>query len=422
MSNFVQLHLHTQLGSQLDGIGDSSEYAKLAKEKGHKALSITDHGKLNGFFRHYEECVKNGIKPIFGVEAYVEFILERYDDKEKRIRNKNMHLILLAKNEIGYKNLLKLNYLSMSDTKHFYYRNHISLKELFLHKEGIIVGSGCGASPFNTLFREGKEDKAEKLYKLFVDQFKDDFYTELQMSEIFGDEEDNFDQKKINDFELRMAKKFNRTVVLSGDVHYSEKGKDLAQTIAIAVRNKQTLNSLKFEIKSKSLYYHDVSDYKNFNSQWNYGYTDSQIEEWCGNTILISDKINYIPQKRKKALLPSVSSNDNILLRKKTLEGFERLFKKKYDDCPQNYKERLQIELDAIILKGMATYILILEDIFRFVDREEIMRGPGRGSAAGSLVLYCLDITTIDPIKHGLYFERFLSKERSPDVICDYFN
>src|SRR6056297_3013979 len=179
--SFVQLHLHTHIGSQLDGIGDPSQYAKLAKEKGHPALAVTDHGRMNAFFKHQEACLEEGIKPIFGVEAYVEFELERFEEKngkKKRIRNENMHLILLAKNEIGYKNLLKLNYLSNSDEKHFYYRNNILIKEIIENKEGLIIGSGCGNSPFNKLFRAGEEEKAEKLYKLFVDEFGDDFYTE----------------------------------------------------------------------------------------------------------------------------------------------------------------------------------------------------------------------------------------------------
>jgi len=208
LSNFVQLHLHTSSGSQLDGVSDPSEYARLAKKKGHPALAVTDHGKMNAFFKHQKACLSEGIKPIFGVEAYVEFELERFDEvkTDKRVRNKNLHLIILAKNKIGYKNLLKLNYISMVDEKHFYYKNMITIDEIFEHKEGLIIGSGCGNSPFNTLFREGKETEADALYKRFVDEFGDDFYTELHMSELTRED---YDQRKINEFELRMAKKYN---------------------------------------------------------------------------------------------------------------------------------------------------------------------------------------------------------------------
>lgn len=417
-SGFCQLHLHTSIGSQLDGVSNPSEYAKLAKKKGHPALAVTDHGKMNAFFKHQQACLAEGIKPIFGVEAYVEFELEKYDEKNKRIRNENMHLIILAKNEIGYKNLLKLNYLSMSDEKHFYYRNHILIKEIFENKEGLIIGSGCGNSPFNKLFRKGEKGKAEKLYKMFVDEFGDDFYTELHISELVSDE---YNQKEINKFELEMAKKYNRLIVLSGDVHYDLPGKDQIQTLAIAIRNRDNIDNLSFEIESKNLYYHDIDDYKKFNKQWNYGYTDKQIDEWCGNTLKIAERINFLIPERNRMILPSVSDDDDLLLIKKSKEGLAKRFNvSSYKECPEDYKKRLEHELKVILRKGMSSYILILEDVFRFADRENIMRGSGRGSAAGSLTLFALDITTLDPIKYGLIFERFLSAERSPDVIYDW--
>jgi len=421
-STFCHLHLHTHIGSQLDGVGDPEQYAKLAKEMGHPAIAVTDHGKMNAFFKHQEACLKHGIKPIFGVEAYVEFELERTEKKAgkvKRIRNENMHLILLAKNEVGYKNLLKLNYLSNADEQHFYYRNHILIKEIFEHKEGLIIGSGCGNSPFNKLFRKGEEEKAEKLYGLFVDEFGDDFYTELHMSELLDDE---YNQKEINKFELRMAEKYNRMIVLAGDVHYHEPGKDQIQTLAIAIRNRDTIDNLTFQIESKNLYYHDINDYKRFNEEWGYGYTNEQIEEWCANTVKVADKCNYLIPERKRMILPSETEDDDSVIIQKAREGLAKRFNvDKYEDCPEEYKERLSTELSVIIRKGMSSYILILEDIFRFADKESIVRGPGRGSAAGSLVLYALDITTLDPIKYGLIFERFLSASRSPDVVFDWF-
>ena len=419
--NFVQLHLHTHLGSQLDGIGDPKDYAALAKEKGHPALAVTDHGKMNAFFKHQEACLNEGIKPIFGVEAYVEFELERTETKagkEKRVRNKNMHLVLLAKNEIGYKNMLKLNYLSMSDEKHFYYRNHFTFDELFENKEGIIIGSGCGGSPFNTLFREGKEEEADALYGRFVEEFGDDFYTELHISEILGED---FNQKEMNEFELRMAEKHNRMIILAGDVHYHLPGKDQIQTLAIAIRNRDTIDNLSFEIESKNLFYHGIDDYKDFNKKWDYGYTDEQIDEWCGNTVKIADRINFLMPERNKMILPDMSDDDDSLIIKKAMDGLASRFNCEYKDVPKNYRDRLTTELGVIIRKGMSSYVLILEDVFRFCDSENTMRGPGRGSGAGSLLLYSLDITTLDPIEYWLIFERFLSAERTPDVVYDYF-
>lgn len=547
--SFVQLHLHTHIGSQLDGIGDPFKYAKLAKEKGHPALAVTDHGKMNAFFKHQQACLNEGIKPIFGVEAYVEFELERFDENKKRIRNENMHLIILAKNSVGYKNLLKLNYLSMSDDKHFYYRNHILIKEIIENKEGLIIGSGCGNSPFNKLFRKGEKEKAEKLYKFFVDEFGDDFYTELHLSELINDD---YNQIEINKFQIEMAKKYNRTIVIAGDVHYDLPGKDELQTIAIAIRNKDDINNISFELESKNLYYHDIEDYKKFNKQWGYGYTDKEIEEWCNNTLKIADKIDFLIPERTRMILPAISEDDDELLIAKAKDGLaKKMGCDSFDKCPDEYKTRLLNEIKVIIRKGMSSYIMVLDDIFDFAKKNNIMRGPARGcftpnnkvlmsdgsykliseieqskdyvvsgfgnsklclfkfeydidedivavkiedgtviectmdhkvltnkgwveaiklkkgdiiekvknfnnknkvvdvtkkhykgkvydlsvdidftytisdyivhnSGGGSLLLYSLGITTIDPLKYGLIFERFLSSERSPDVTYDW--
>lgn len=425
MEDFVQLHIHSGLGSPLDGVSSTADYIKQAKRLGHKSLATTDHGKLNNFFEHQEECLKAGIKPIFGVEAYVSFQLENFEEKAgklKRVRNKNMHIIILVKDYVGYKNLLKLNYISFNDKEHYYYRNHITIDEIIKHKEGLIIGSGCGNSPFNMLFREGKEDEADALYEKFVDAFGDDFYTELQMNELYGDEERNYDQKEINAFELRMAKKYNRRIVLAGDVHYDLPGKDLIQTISIAVRNGDTIDDLKFEIESKNLYYHSIQNYLEFNKQWDYGYTEEEILEWCANTVIIGDKLNFVMPARNRMLLPTLTDDDDLTLVKKSRAGLQKIFNvDTYSKVPDVYKERLSSELKVILKKGMSSYLLIFEDIFQFVERNDIMAGVGRGSGAGSLILYCLNITKIDPIRYNLIFERFLSEQRSPDVVYDYF-
>jgi len=243
------------------------------------------------------------------------------------------------------------------------------------------------------------------------------------MSELYDkDEGDDYDQKKINDFEIRMAKKYNRMIVLAGDVHYHLPGKDQIQTLAIAIRNRDTIDNITFEIESKNLYYHDIEDYKKFNKQWDYGYTNEQIEEWCSNTLKVAEKCNYLIPERNRMILPSVTEDDDSTIIQKARDGLAKRFGvDDYEDCPKEYKDRLSTELSVIIRKGMANYILILEDIFRFADSESIVRGPARGSGGGSLLLYALDITTLDPIKYGLIFERFLSAERSPDVVFDYF-
>jgi len=424
--SYNHLHLHSHLGSTLDGIGSPDQYAQLAKEMGHPSLAITDHGKMNGHYEHYLACKKYGIKSIFGVEAYVEFELERYKEvkgKQKRQRNKNMHLVLLAKNEVGYKNLLKLNYKSNSDEKHFYYRNQITIKELFEHKEGLIVGTACMGSPFARLYRDEEIEKSEKLFKLFVDNFGDDFYAEIQLNEITHGI-DNFEEGQIsvNEWIISLAKKYNVPIVLTGDVHYAKPGLDKIQTLAIAISRGVTLDELDWELEGKNLFYMDIPDFHRFNKEWGYNYTETEINEWCENSQLISDKCSYKFKERNRLLLPSLTDNDDQLLVVESIKGLvEKMGVKEWADLTTEYKKRLLKEIEILLRKGFSSYIMILWDVFNFAKREEIMRGPARGSGASSLVLYALDITTLDPIHYGLLFQRFLSDERSSDVVFDFF-
>jgi len=414
--SFSHLHIHSHIGSQLDGVGTPTQYAELAKKMGHTSLAITDHGKMNGHYEHYQACKKAGIKPIFGVEAYVEFELERMAEvkgKVKRQRNKNMHMVLLAKNEIGYKNLLKLNYLSNSDEKHYYYTNHILIKEIFEHKEGIIIGTACMGSPFARLYRDDKKDLSEKLFKTFKEQFGEDFYAEIQMNEITHPI-DNFEhgQKSVNEWMISLAKKYDVPIVMTGDVHYAEPGLDKIQTLA----------ELDWKLEGKSLFYMDESDFHKFNEDWDYGYTKEEIDEWCNNTQLIADRCEFKFMERNRLLLPKFSKDDDSLLIKESKNGLVNKMKLSlWEEVPVKYRKRLVRELEILLRKGFASYIMILWDVFNFSKRENIMRGPSRGSGGGSLVLYSLDITTLDPIEYELIFERFLSDERSMDVIYDYF-
>jgi len=421
---FSHLHVHTHLGSHLDGIGSSEQYAALAKKYGHKALAITDHGKMNGIYEHHLACKRNGIKPIYGVEMYVEFKLVREDkEKKKRTKNKNMHLVLLAENEIGYKNILKLNYISNKDKEHFYYRNMITIKELFENKEGVIVGTACMASPFATLLRMGKKEESERLFKKFKDELGDNFYVEVQFNEITKKiDELEEGQKTINDWLIHLANKYNVPIVLTGDVHYPEKGQDEIQTLAIAISRGVKLKDLTWELESKNLYYTDLNDFKEFNKRWGYNYKESDIEEWYNNTDKIVEKCNYEIKERNKMFLPKLTDDDDKALITKSREGLMKRFNvNNWEEIPLEYRKRLTHELEILIRKGFSNYIMILWDIYDYANREGIIYGPGRGSAASSLVLYSLYVTHLDPIEYKLMFERFLSDERSVDVVYDYF-
>ena len=416
---FTQLHIHTTMGSLLDSISSSYDYAQKAKEMGHTSLAITDHGKMTGVYTHQQACDKYGIKPIFGVEAYLVDQLESFNDKGKRQRDKTNHLILLAKNEVGYKNLLRLNYISMSDDSHFYYTNRITQQELFEHSEGLMVGTACMGSKWARLLRDGKEEEATNLYLEFLNHFKDDFYTEVQLNEL------NYEmdylpegQKTVNDFLINLAEKNGVPIVLTGDVHYLTKGQDQIQTISIAIRNKTTIDNLNFEIESKHLYYHGEEDYLYFNKEFGYNYPSDKIMEWVNNTQLIADKCNYRIPERRKMYIPSVTENDDETLVELSRAALNQKFN---NSPPEEYKKRMARELEVLLRKGFSSYVLILRDMINYVLSEKYMVGPARGSGAGSLVLFLLGVTRIDPIKYNLLFERFLSDARSPDSVPDYF-
>lgn len=422
---FTQLHIHTNY-SQLDGIGSSEQYAEKALQLNHKALAITDHGKLNGIYEHQLACLNVGVKPLIGCEMYLQDnleVIENNGKKEKRIRTKNNHIIILVKNDIGYKNLLKLNYLSNKDTKHFYYSPRITTSELFENSEGLIIGTACMAGPFGRLMIEGKEKECDLLFKKYIQCFGENMFVEIQLNEIFNTiGEANAGQKTINNKLIQLANKFGIPLVITGDVHYLNPGQDKIQTLAIAIRNKNTIDNLTFELESKHLYYHDTEDYIKFNEMWNYGYKKSDIIEWCNNSVHIADKCNFLIPERTKMHLPKITEDDDAFLVKEARKGLQQRLKvSNWSDVPKEYKDRLNVELEIILRKGLSSYINILQDIFNFVKVNGYYRGVGRGSGAGSLVLYVLDITTIDPIKYDLLFERFLSAQRAPDCVCDYF-
>ena len=421
MEKFVQLHIHNSMGSLLDGIASPEDYAKRAKEYGHEALAVTDHGRLIALYNHQQSCLKYGIKPIFGMEAYLTDELIHEEDGKRKRTHAN-HLILLVKNEQGYKNLLKLNYFSNKDTDHFYYLPRITHEELFENKDGLIVGSACLASKFSMLIREGKIDECEKLVLKFLDVFRDDFYIEIQMNELTSKiDEAEFGQKTINEVMIGIADKYGIPVVLTSDTHYLNKEDADIQTLSIALRNKATKSSINFEIEAKSLYYHKIDDFMNFNKEFGYNYSEEKILSYCSNAYDISKKCDFLIPERKKMLLPYVfgnQENDDSELIKRARAGLKNRLG---GEVTKEYKDRLNKELEVLLRKGFSSYVLILEDIFKHIKEKGMWSGIARGSGGGSLVLYSLGITELNPIKYGLLFERFLSDSRCVDNVYDYF-
>lgn len=383
MSDFAQLHIHG-IHSRLDGIASSNDYAKKAVKLGHSHLAITDHGHANGFFQLQQACNNHNLKPIFGIESYInDELVSMSDDnkKERRIRAKDKHLILLAKNKQGYENLLYLNWLSMSDNEHFYYNPRITTQEVFDHMEGLLVGSACINSPFGALMRKGQAKEALELILHFKKMLQDRFYLEIQINELTHDMDSLKEgQKTYNNIMILASKKFNIPLVLTGDVHYAEPGQDELQTNSIAIRNKDTMNNITFELESKNLYYHGVEDYLRFNKEFSYNYNEKDIIEWCKNSTYIAEQTSYSIEKRKKMYLPSFSSNDNVMLEEHAKAGLvEKLKVADYESVPVVYRERLERELEVIERKGFSSYFLIFEDIYSFVKKEGYLTGSSRG-------------------------------------------
>ena len=420
--SFNQLHLHTSF-SALDGVGTSKQYAELAASMGHKALGISDHGKLSGVFEHHKSCKKIGIKPIIGVEAYVADELVTLNEKGKRERTKSYHINLIAKNKIGYRSLLKLNYISIADEEHFYYYNRVTLEEIFQNKEGLIITTGCFNSPINVRIREGKIQEAYDIFINILQNFKEDFYGEVQLNEFSSKNSEEGKQDICNNYIIKWCKENNVKIIVTGDVHYANPGEDQVQTLSIAIRNKQTINNLTFEIESKNLYYHDIKDYIKFNEDYKYNYSKDDILEWCNNTNEIADKCNEdIFEERDRIYIPRITGDDEKELVKSSFEGLTKILKlSNIKEIPKEYSDRLKRELEVINRKGFASYILLLKEIIEETRKAGHLVSVGRGSAAGSLVCYANGVTTIDPIRFNLLFERFMSEDRSPDYVCNYF-
>lgn len=414
MEKFVHTHIHTNY-SIYDAVNTPEQMVEQAKKHGHEACAITDHGAMGGLYSFQTACLKEGIKPLLGMEGYVVDNLVDTDQRGKRVRLKNNHIILIAKNKEGYNNLLKLNYLSNLDDDHFYYKPRFSFSELFENKKGLIVSSACLASAFSNLLKLDREEEAEKLFSRFCSEFGEDFYAELQLNEIA-------EQKDYNKWLIAQATHYGVPLTIAGDCHYATPDGTKTQEMAFRIR-KDDENEVGQSFACRSLYYQGIDDFKMFNQKWGFGYTDSQIESWCGNTYDLSKKVDFIIPERKKMRLPRQAFDEDMLLVEKSKKGLCEYFEvDNYNDCPKEYQDRLNFELQLMIRKGISRYFLVLMDILKYCDENDISHGIARGSAGGSLVAMTLGVTgkIMDPIKNGLLFERFVSNERLVDCMIDY--
>ncbi len=429
----VHLHLHTDF-SALDGASKSDNYIRIAKELNHPAITILDHGNASGWLTHYQKCKSKGIKPILGMEAYLNDNLEGKLSKAEAesidSSAKNTHQSIIIKNQEGYVNLNRLIYRSF--TEGYYYKGRINTEWLLENKKGLIVTTSCMASKFARLIEEGKESEAEERILLFKREFGDDFYAELQFNEIEQ-------QKSYNRFILKMIKKHDLQPILTGDVHYAKPEDNRLQDILIAVNQSQPVGRA-FALQARELYYTSFADFHDMNKRLGFNYPEHYVDLCLENTLKVAEKCNFefdmVNDKYPKyEPTPDVVSyfktEDTKEIARKL--AFAKLRQKldKYrkngvvqmtDELEKKYHERLEYELKVIEDKKVLDYFLVVWELIRFCMKEGIMTGTGRGSAAGSLLSWCLDIVKIDPVRFGLYFERFLNPQRNtmPDVDLDF--
>ena len=399
---FVHLHVHTEY-SLLDGACRIEKLVDKAKELGQTALAITDHGVMYGAVAFYKACRAAGIKPIIGCEVYVA--PRNLTDKEHGIDNNYSHLILLCKNEQGYKNLCRL--VSTAFTDGFYVKPRIDWSLLHKHAEGLICLSGClaGEIPQKIIRTEYKAAKAKalELQELFG---KDNFYLEIQDHNIP-------DELRAAQGLIKIHQETGIPLVLTNDAHYIEKSDAYYQDVLMCIQMGKTVedqNRMRFE--TQELYLKSEEEMRSLFPDW---------QEAADNTVDIAERCNYefefghyhLPRFK----LPEGESDSYEYLKKLC----ERGFAERYPNSPEVHKQ-LDYELSMISKMGFVDYFLIVSDFIGYAKRSGIPVGPGRGSAAGSVVSYCLHITEVDPIKYSLFFERFLNPERvsMPDIDVDF--
>lgn len=402
MGEFVHLHVHTNY-SLLDGACDMDKLAKRLSELGMESVAITDHGVMYGVVDFYKTMRSYGIKPIIGCELYMA---ERtMQDREPGIDEEQYHLVLLAKDNRGYKNLMKL--VSLGFTDGFYYKPRIDMSLLQKYSQGLIALSACLAGKIPTLLLKGNYEEARKTALDFRQIFgSENFFLEVQDHGIL-------DQRKIINDLIRLSEETGIPLVATNDVHYIQKGDASVQDALLCIQTGKTLedeNRMKFET---SEFYLKSSD----EMKERFSYIANAIE----NTISIAKRCN-VELDFDTIHLPSFKVPDNFTqdeyLEKLCYEGL----KERYSNVTPEIKQRLDYELTTIKKMGYSSYFLIVWDFINYARQNNIMVGPGRGSAAGSLVAYCLYITNIDPLKYNLLFERFLNPERisMPDIDVDF--
>jgi DNA-directed DNA polymerase III PolC len=458
-NDFVHLHVHSDM-SQLDGCGKIADYAEKAKSMGHSAIAFTEHGTMRQYYTQLEECESRGLKPIYGIEFYVsgnmrrkglteeekklitsglkksehKSALKRYEEREG-IRDR-WHLTVLAKNEVGLKNLFKLS--TNAWLEGFYYKPRIDLDELIKYKDGLIVATGCQASIINDHVCVGKRKKALNIADRLCSEFGSELWLEVMPHE-------GNDQILSNKFAMELMERWDKRIgmIATQDAHYVDKTDADAHEVLLCIGTRDNIsNPDRFKFGDGELYLKSRKEM--FDSFMKYhSYMGSKlIKRSLNSTLDVADEIQnkIIKIDRFACLMPPVDVPDKFggdeysYTKALCIHGWTwreipkraSFYAKKhgmsYENAIKIYKQRLKHELGSIKRQKFITYFLLVRDLYNWARKQDIMCGPGRGSAAGSLVAFLLGITSVDPIEHGLLFERFINPARvdMPDIDMDF--
>lgn len=399
---FVHLHVHSEY-SLLDGLAKIKELAKRCKKLGMEAIALTDHGVMYGAVDFYKACKEENIKPIIGCEIYVasKSMHIKTPDRE----NETCHLVLLVKNNVGYENLMKI--VSEASIKGYYYKPRVDLDFLKDHSEGLIATSAClGGQVQKHLLRDDYEN-AKNIALKYNEIFNGDFYLELQ-------DHGQLEQKKVNTKLVKLSEETGINLIATNDVHYIEEDDFKSHDILLCIQTAKTVdNPNRMKYASDQFYLKSPEEMHEM-----FGHIKGALE----NTVKIAEQCNFEYDFHVSKLpgfkAPKEYEDEFSYLKHLCFEGLNI----RYENITKEIEDRLNYELETIRKMGYVEYFLITWDFIRFANEKEIMTGPGRGSAAGSIVAYTLGITKIDPLKYGLIFERFLNPDRisMPDIDSDF--
>lgn len=397
--SFVHLHLHTEY-SLLDGATRIDTLFDACKEKNMPAVAITDHGNMYGAYHFYCLAKKKGIKPIIGCEFYMADDLTVKSGDVKREFN---HLVLIAKNNTGYKNLVKLNSIGFVDG--YYYKPRIDFKTLSQHSEGLICLSACIAGQLPRLLRDGMWEEARKLVKQYKELFGEDYYIELQDH---GIADEIYVMPKL----IKIAEEFGVELVATNDVHYLKESDAEMQDILLCVQTGKFFDDpgrMRFE---GTQFY--LKDYDEMAEKFSY------VPQALENTLKIAEKCNVSIEK--KPLLPPYKPDNGMTPYEFLKDLLEKGLKRRYKEITPEIRQRADYELEVVSKMGFVEYYLIVWDFINYAHEHGIPVGPGRGSGAGSIIAYAIGITQVEPLRYGLIFERFLNPERvsMPDFDIDF--